>query len=233
MSPLALRVTKLVIFAIITASVAIIYLKLFKRPPVDVLMKMNKKSKFNHDFGAESFRTVHPVLEENEKGPLDELSDTEENDVSEDDIEDSDTYWRQFIEKNHFIPIGGVYNKCEGTKLQLGSVILIENKEDGSLLARTFVNFTLHDNVTSGTFSIKVKYNSKDLFEYSWELCELEDDIPEVNRTFTCPIQAGKFSKVKDKTIPGYLPAGRYQTKAWIVDEHKKTLLCGYSDFSL
>ncbi|KAH9490251.1 hypothetical protein Btru_035044 [Bulinus truncatus] len=219
-------------------SVAAVYFKFFMRPPMNELMKMNKKSPSNLDFGADSFKLDRALTrEDQEKG---EESETETLGADEEDGGDSeldreklqeaqDNYWSHFIEENNFIPIGAVYDRCEGPKVQLGSVVLLENKDDGGLLARTFINITLNHNVTGGTFFLKVKYNGKDLFENYWELCELEDELPVANRTFTCPIASGKWSKVKNKPIPGYLPTGRYQTKAWVEDEKKKTFVCAHS----
>ncbi|XP_076470135.1 uncharacterized protein LOC143300393 [Babylonia areolata] len=143
--------------------------------------------------------------------------------------------WDKFIADNHHTVIGIVFDKCENPTEQLGTVVLLPDKENGGVMSRTFYNFTL-DRVIDGegwTFNIDVKYNGQDLYDNWWEVCEMEDDLDLKDRTFVCPVKPGRLSLVKDKHIPGYIPTGRYQSKAWVKDANNTVLVCGYSDFVL
>lgn len=142
-------------------------------------------------------------------------------------------YWSEFLKEHKLVAIGAVFDKCEGDRIQIGTVVLQEDKEVGGVKSTTFFNTTFAEEITGGQFHIEVKYNGEDLYDNYWELCELEDELPEKERTFNCPIKAKHWSIEKDKHIPGYLPKGRFTTKAWAVDDNEKVIACGFSDFKL
>ncbi|XP_012941707.1 uncharacterized protein LOC101861063 [Aplysia californica] len=170
--------------------------------------------------------------EKNEKKEKQEKKEKVESKHSEDN--NGAEYWKQFLKVNKFVPIGAVFDKCEGDdRLQIGTVVLQADKALGGVKSVTFFNHTFKEEIAGGQFHIEVKYNGQDLYDNYWELCELEDDLPEKNRTFTCPIQAKHWTVVKEKHVPGYLPTGRFQTKAWAVDESENVLACGYADFKI
>ncbi|CAL1529348.1 unnamed protein product [Lymnaea stagnalis] len=223
------RLAKLVICSLVSLSLMGLYLKYFNRPPADVLLKMNKKPQSRFNFVEDRPVSFKPLDTRDRGAEYDSYVDYKREDTEVAGGE----HWQGFLDSNNFVSIGAVYSACEGTRSQLGSVVLLEDKERGGVLARTYLNITIDHEIKEGTFHLEVKYNGQDLFTNYWELCELEDELPVVNKTFTCPVAAGKWSKVKDKHIPGYLPAGRYQTKAWAVDESRQVIACGFSDFNL
>ncbi|RUS86839.1 hypothetical protein EGW08_005376 [Elysia chlorotica] len=149
-----------------------------------------------------------------------------------DHIEMAD-YWEHFLKKQNLVPIGAVYNKCEGRRVQFGTVVLMEDKENGGIKARTYVNMTLDHTVDGGQFNIDSRYNGRGLYDNYWDLCEVEDDLPDEEKTFLCPLKPGKYIRVKDKPIPSYLPKGRFQSKIWATDQNGKMIGCGFSDFTI
>ena len=54
---------------------------------------------------------------------------------------------------------------------------------------------------------IACQYNGKDLYSNHWELCTVEEGMPD--RVIYCPIAPGKHKFVKDLDIPNYLPKVR------------------------
>lgn len=141
--------------------------------------------------------------------------------------------WDKFIAENKYTVIGIVVNKCEKPTEQLGTVVMLPDSENGGVKTRTYYNFTLGEELKEGTFSLEVKYNGQDLYDNYWNICQMEDDLEPANRTFTCPIRKGRQSLVKEKHIPGYLPKGRYESKAWVKDGNDHLLVCGFSEFTL
>lgn len=142
-------------------------------------------------------------------------------------------YWNQFLKVNNYLPIGAVFDKCDEPHEQIGTVVLLEDKELGGVKTITFFNVTFNEEIKGGQFNIDVKYNGNDLYDNYWDLCELEDELPEKNRTFNCPVHAGHWTVAKEKHIPGYLPKGRFTSKCWATDENDKVIGCGFSDFKL
>ncbi|GFR82691.1 phosphatidylglycerol/phosphatidylinositol transfer protein [Elysia marginata] len=129
------------------------------------------------------------------------------------EIENAD-YWAKLLKQQNLVPIGAVYNKCDGKRIQLGTVVLMEDKENGGIKARTYVNITLEHTIDGGQFNIDSRYNGRSMYDNYWELCEVEDDLPDEEKTFTCPLKPGSYSRVKDKPIPGFLPKTvKYCTK--------------------
>jgi len=217
------RIIQLTIVLIGLISLAGVYIGYFRHPPPDVLIQMNQRSfkgaKLGQrsDFGESMFR---PEFFKSHNG-------------KQSDIIHGTTYWDNFLRKNKYVPIGAVYDKCEGERSQIGTVILLEDKELGGVSAWTFFNITFEEEIEDGTFSIDVKYNGQDLYDNYWSLCELEEELPPANRTFNCPISATHWTVQKPKHIPGYLPKGTFTSKAWATDDDDNVLGCGYSQFTL
>ncbi|XP_059172343.1 uncharacterized protein LOC131953253 [Physella acuta] len=203
------RLARLAILTLISMLATAIYLAYFKRPPTDVLLKMNRKSQFNLD----------PRPDAGDKVDVDEV--------------DNADVWTRFLHENHFVAVGALFDRCDGQRTQLGTVVLMEDKERGGVMTKTFVNMTVEKDINGGQFHVDIKYNGQELYTNYWELCELEQELPEANKTFTCPIRQGLISKVKVKHIMDYLPAGRYQTKGWALDESNEEIICGFADFVL
>ncbi|KAH3849867.1 hypothetical protein DPMN_092271 [Dreissena polymorpha] len=144
-------------------------------------------------------------------------------------------HWDEFIAKNDFVNIGEIYDNCdEKDRVMIGRTIMLPTVHWAGLKgvkSRTFINITLHEELTGGKFFLEVKYNGKDLFARNWELCTLDEDYDD--RVVYCPFLAQDYSFVKDRDIPVYLPKGRYQTKGWITDVNDEIVACGFSDFTL
>lgn len=166
------------------------------------------------------------------KAEMDVLNHQKRELGNPEEIENAD-FWEKFLKRENLVPIGAVYNNCDGHRTQLGTVVLMEDKENGGIKARTYVNITLEHTVDGGQFNIDSRYNGRGLYDNYWELCDVEDDLPEEEKTFVCPLKPGKYSRVKDKPIPGFLPKGRFQSKIWATDQNGKMIGCGYSDFTI
>lgn len=144
--------------------------------------------------------------------------------------------WENFIKTNDFVSIGDIYDNCDETdRKMVGQAIILPDVRWAGMKgvkSRTFINTTFESEVTGGSFNIEVKYNGKELFNRTWELCNGDEDNEE-NNVISCPLNPGNFTYVKDKPIPLYLPKGRYETKAWIKSQLDEIVLCGFADFSL
>lgn len=144
--------------------------------------------------------------------------------------------WENFIKSNGYVSIGEIYDNCdEKDRIMVGKTIILPDVRWGGIKgvkSRTFINTTFESEVAGGTFGLEVKYNGKDLYSRSWELCTLDEDY-ENDRVIYCPFNPGDYTFVKDRQIPIYLPKGRYQTKGWIKNQMDEIILCGFSDFSL
>ncbi|KAL5022811.1 hypothetical protein ScPMuIL_001966 [Solemya velum] len=146
-------------------------------------------------------------------------------------VDDTELQWMSFLETNHFVKIGGVYDSCEEeVRKTVGTSILLPDGK-GGVKTRTYINMTLDIDVTEGVFYMEVKYNSQDLYSSQWDLCTLDEDFDD--RLIFCPLKAGLHSWKKERKVPGYLPKGRYETKAWVTDQTEEIIACGMSDFIL
>ncbi|KAK7505838.1 hypothetical protein BaRGS_00003109 [Batillaria attramentaria] len=246
------RFIRLTFVLILMIGITTVYVTLFQHPPPDQLMEMNKR-------GAKDF-DISVFNDDNADDRTDD--DVKDRDKSEDDTNDEDLMekddevasrrgpkrreakgdksklkgsvaWNRFIQDNGHTAIGVVFDRCEKPTEQLGTVIMLPDPEFGGVKSRTFYNFTLYNDLEGGTFHVEVRYNGQDLYDNWWEICEMEEDLEPQNRTFSCPIRKGRQSLIKDKHIPGYLPKGRYQSKAWVNTEQGELLVCGFSDFVL
>lgn len=190
-----------------------VYVVYFRHPPAKDILRNQKVLDFGESFYKKSAGAGGASTEE------DETFGTE--------------YWDGFLKKNNFVAIGAVYTKCEGRREQVGSVILQEDTVNGGVSSVTFFNMTFGKEISGGQFNIDVKYNGQDLYDNYWELCEMEEDVPQANKTFSCPIQAKHWSIQKEKHIPTYLPKGRFTTKGWAEDEDGEMIACAFADFLL
>ncbi|XP_046375467.1 uncharacterized protein LOC124148426 [Haliotis rufescens] len=197
-----------------------IYYTYFKRPPLDELMRMNSKRTFSTRARSDTNDTV---------------ANMDEDGLTDGKVDASAEHWGSFVRRNSFISVGEVWDRgCdEKGRKTIGTVVMMPDKETGELKTRTFVNYTLHEDVEEGEFYLDVKYNNNNLFDNHWDLCTLEDETDQDKRTIVCPIKSGFKSEIKDREIPSYLPKGEYYTRSWITNEKGVTIVCGYSDFVL
>ncbi|XP_053402789.1 uncharacterized protein LOC128558041 [Mercenaria mercenaria] len=125
-------------------------------------------------------------------------------------------YWEHFINTNNFTAIGEIYDNC-GEKI--------------SFEIFPFLETLIYSELVGGRFFLEVKYNGKDLYSNNWELCTLDEDYDD--RIVYCPFYPGEYSFVKDKSLYTYQRWDRFESKAWITDQEDRTIVCGYSDFTL
>ncbi|XP_067651465.1 putative phosphatidylglycerol/phosphatidylinositol transfer protein 2 [Haliotis asinina] len=197
-----------------------IYYTYFKRPPLEELMRMNSKRTFSNRAPSIRNETVFNV---------------NEDDLIDGEVDTSAARWESFVRRNNFVSVGEVWDRgCDDKgRKTIGTVIMMPDKETGGLKTRTFVNYTLHEDVEEGEFYLDVKYNNNDLFDNHWDLCTLEEESDQDKRTIFCPIKRGQKNEIKDREIPIYLPKGKYYTRSWITNQNGVVLMCGYSDFVL
>ncbi|XP_060073825.1 uncharacterized protein LOC132553587 [Ylistrum balloti] len=212
-----------------------VYVTYFNHGPPEDIMNRNR----NQGQGVESSnddkelrltkRDESKDIGEEEDGGDDEVIKDEDNP----DFVESKKLWDDFIKANNYVSIGDLYSGCEvGDRVLVGKTIMLPDKKKGGIKSRTFLNFTFEEDYTGGEFVLEVKYNNKDLYDNHWDMCTLDDQQPD--RLIFCPYKANaQWSWVKDKKIPGYLPKGRYETKAYITNQDEKRVLCGYSLFVL
>uniref|UniRef100_A0A0B6ZCD8 MD-2-related lipid-recognition domain-containing protein n=1 Tax=Arion vulgaris TaxID=1028688 RepID=A0A0B6ZCD8_9EUPU len=255
------RILKLSFLILMAIVFTVTYLSYFRRQPPDVLLQINKFNGAGRvDFDAINFHEHNQ--KDNKKdgqnkvifpehglkfGSHDRVKDghdeSNENvgihfqqfDESflKDGIVTDTGYWQRFITRNNFVAVGAVYNKCDVGRTQLGTVILEEDKEEGGIRTKTFFNVTLERTLFSGEFHLEIRYNGNQLYGNYWDLCDVESNYPPENRTFNCPVAPGKWSLQKVKHVPSYLPSGRYQAKAWAVDNSGNVIVCGFCDFQI
>ncbi|KAK3085904.1 hypothetical protein FSP39_010291 [Pinctada imbricata] len=155
---------------------------------------------------------------------------------TDDDVTRSARAWQKFIDDNKYVSIGDVYNDCDDeNRYWVGKSVLLPDPLRGGVTSKTFINFTLENEITEGSadFFIKVSYGSKDLYENEWDFCTMEDDEDEDERFVFCPYEPKKYSWVIERKIPGYLPNGKYYAKAWITDAEEKVFMCAEANFVL
>lgn len=140
--------------------------------------------------------------------------------------------WEDWITFNEFVSIGDIYNKCDGdNRLQVGKVILLEDKANGGVKTRTFVNATFPDGVFGGELYIKSSYNGRELYHNQWDVCTVEEDMDD--QVIECPLDPGVHNFVKDIKIPNYLPKGTYTSRAWVVNENEVLMGCSLTSFTI
>ncbi|XP_033754920.1 uncharacterized protein LOC117337886 [Pecten maximus] len=220
----------LFVFCCIVFSVYITYFN--HGPPEDIMNRNRQQGQGVAENGGNGLhltkRDESNVIEKDEEGVDEQIRDEDNPDFVE-----SKKLWDNFIKSNNYVSIGDLYNGCEvGDRELVGKTIMLPDKENGGIKSRTFLNFTFEEEYTGGEFVLEVKYNNKDLYDNHWDMCALDDQQPD--RLIFCPYKVNaQWSWVKDKKIPGYLPKGRYETKAYVTDQNEKRVLCGYSLFIL
>ncbi|CAD5123392.1 DgyrCDS11746 [Dimorphilus gyrociliatus] len=117
---------------------------------------------------------------------------------------------------------------------------MFKNVQLGKLMLKTFINFTLAEEINSGDMYIecfyrKVKTNQmRLLFRGKWDACTIEDKLAEQSdRLVKCPMEAGKRSFKKAFAVPAWLPTGEYRFYIDTTDNRNKTIGCCVVEFEL
>ncbi|GFO25080.1 phosphatidylglycerol/phosphatidylinositol transfer protein-like [Plakobranchus ocellatus] len=188
-----------------------------------------------HDFGASLFLNHEEETSDNDDLSFDEKDDNESNkDDNEDsdrdadiELEDDKENERESMEtdneKSHDDDTGSDAEKSD-EKAQRDDVLSHKKRDLGSsneiemsghwsqflkqknLVPIGAVYSKCEHTVDGGKFNIESRYNGRALYDNYWDLCDVEDDLPDEEKTFVCPLSPGLYSRVKDKAIPGYLP---------------------------
>lgn len=183
------------------------YVKYFRRPPVSDILSANKG-----------------LVEEDEEA-LKSLTP---------EARASKRQWDRWIKANDYVQIGEVFDKCDGDdRLAIGRAILLQDTKLGGVTSKTFLNITFASDVTGGAMYLECQYNGRQLYSSHWDLCTAEDDLEDDKRIIICPMKSGPKSYGTERKIPNYLPKGRYQAKAWFIDQNEQMIACGMADFTI